>query len=167
MLRVFIREIVLFLCLTVFPPVLVLLLIYTGTLPAGLLYFVFDMCLGSQGITGIMLALWLRFVPLYLLVQAIRAYLWGQRSLSGRRWGYLYFCVVSTLVGAWSLWQAWDLFYFMYELGDIPAELLQFAQLESFNLLMAVLSFGVAVYFLLLVLNPNRKGPNGITQPRQ
>ena len=167
MLQVVVREIVLLLlCLAVFPAVLVLVLIYTGALAAGMQYFAREMSSGSEGMAGISLSLWFKFVAPYLLVQAIRAYLWGQRSLPGRRWAHLYFLVVSALLGAWSVWQAWDLFYFMYALGDMPAELLQFVRLESTNLLTAALSFAVTIYCIRVVLDPTRNAPNEVAQPK-
>jgi hypothetical protein len=166
MLQVIIREIVLLLvCLAIFPAVLVLALISAGALGPGMQYLARELASGQSGTSGISPVLWFKFIAPYLVVQAIRAYLWGQRSLSGRRWAHLYFFAVSVVAGAWSVWQAWDLFYFMYALGDMPAELLQFVHLESANLMIAALSIAIAVYCFLVVLDPSRNAAKGIARP--
>ena len=39
----------------------------------------------------------------YLIVQSIRALLWSKRSLTGTKWANLYFALLLTGLGGWSL----------------------------------------------------------------
>jgi hypothetical protein len=55
------------------------------------------------------------------------------------------------------LWRAWDLFYFMYALGDMPAELIQFFQLEGTDLLIAAGCSFLGAYCFSIFLDPRRK----------
>jgi hypothetical protein len=119
-----------------------------------------EMFLGGIGPGGTSLTLWVRLFSPYLVLQAIRGFLWSQRSLVGRRWANLYFSVLAASWAGRSLWRAWDLFYFMYALGDIPAELIQFLRLEATGLLTFVACAVIAIYCFGIFLDPKRK-PQG------
>ncbi len=99
----------------------------------------------SYVITQILAALvapgvnWFTIVALimapYVAIQTIRVFRWSRRSAVGRKWAALYFFVLFTICGSWFGWRAWDLFYFMYALGDMPDEIVQFFQIEGSSLL--------------------------------
>jgi hypothetical protein len=101
------------------------------------------------------LALCIKLISPYLIVQAIRAYFIAHKGVIRRRWTNLYFSAVSTLVATWAFWSAWDMFYLMYELGDIPAELGQFVRLEWDKVLIFIVSSLFALYCFYIFLNPN------------
>jgi len=100
-------------------------------------------------------ALWVRILTPYLLLQGIRAWYWSQKSIVGRRWAYLYFSLVFFGACLWWLSAAWDLFYFMYALGDIPGEIGQFLELEGSDLVMGFGALLLALYSVLIFLNPS------------
>lgn len=159
MLRAIIREaLILIGCLSLFPAAVILLLVQTNSLDAALTFLgrglFMNQVLGPQ---GTLLLMWLKLVSPYLIVQAIRAYLWGQRSNTGRRWANLYFFVLLVVAGVWSFSKAWDLFYLMYALGDMPAEIGQFFQLEGTDLFISVVCIIMAVYCFSIFLRPQRK----------
>lgn len=93
----------------------------------------------------------------YVVVQAVRAYRWGRRSETGRKWASLYFCILSVLAAAWYFVQAWDLFYFMYALGDIPGELRQFFAYEGGAVVIMVGTSFLAARCLSVFLNPTKR----------
>ncbi len=151
MFRIILREIfVLAVSLAVFPAVAVVLLVYTDSLGMGLSVFSHRLDLGLSGPGGIPMELWLRIVAPYAIVQAVRAYKWAQRSGEGRKWANLYFFVILALLGARSLWEAWDLWYFMYAMGDMPSEIAQFIELEAMNLIIVAISFSLGFYCLIV-----------------
>ena len=161
MFRIILREIpVLVLSLAVFPTTVMLLLAYNDSLNVGLAFFQHEMIAGGIGPGGTSLTLWVKLFSPYLVLQAIRGFLWSQRSLVGRRWANLYFSVLAASWAGRSLWGAWDLFYFMYALGDMPAELIQFFRLEATDLLIFVACTLVAIYCFGIFLDPKRK-PQG------
>jgi len=158
MLRIISREIiVLAISLAVVPAMAVVLLLYTDSLGAGLSVFSHKLDLGRAGPGGIPLELWMRLVAPYVIVQAIRAYRWAQRSETGRRWANLYFFVVLTMLGARSLFEAWDLFYFMYAMGDMPSEITQFVELDAVNLGILLISFSLGFYCLHVFTTSGRR----------
>ncbi len=158
MLRIILREIsVLAVSLAVFPAIAVVLLLYTDSLGTGLSVFSHKVDLGRSGPAGLPLELWIRLVAPYVVVQAIRAYRWAQRSEMGRRLANVYFFVILMLLGARSLLEAWDLFYFMYAMGDMPAEIVQFAELEYVNLVIALISFSLGFYCLSVFVTGGKK----------
>ena len=158
MFWVILREVLILLaCLALFPAVVVLLLVYSDSLPTGLMYLRKQLAAGGWGPGGTPLVLWLKMLVPYAVIQTIRAYSWSQRTLTGRRWANLYFALLLGLMGARSAYLAWDLFYFMYALGDMPKELLQFLDMEGFNVSVAVLSFLLAAYCFRVFVNPSRK----------
>lgn len=150
---------ILALSLSVFPALVLALLIYTGSIRDGLT-FLMDKALATDwGPYSTALGIWIKFFSPYLVVQAARAYFWAQRSLTGRRWANAYFSLLALLVGVRSLWRAWDMFYFMYALGDIPSELGQFLQLEAVNLVIAAAGLALFVHCLITAINPVRGKP--------
>jgi hypothetical protein len=158
MFRIILREIViLVLSLAVFPTTVILLLVYNDSLNLGPAYFAQELLAGGMGAAGTSITLWAKFFSPYLVLQAIRGFLWSQRSLAGRRWANLYYALLAATWAAVSLWRVWDLFYFMYALGDMPAELIQFFQLEGTDLLIAVGCGILAVYCFTIFLDPRRK----------
>lgn len=160
MLRRILLEIaILVVCLAVFPVLVLALLVYTDSLRAGLAFLGREAFLGGWGPYSTSLSLWVKLFSPYLIVQAARAYSWGQHSLTGRRWAHIYFSVLALLIGGRSLWRAWDMFYFMYALGDIPQELDQFMQLEVLNLGIASASLVLFAYCLAVAVNPDRGRP--------
>lgn len=166
MLRTIFREALILLgCLTIFPAIVVLVLIHSGSLNTGMTYFAREMFSGDTGPGGISLSLWFKFLSPYLVIQSLRAYWWAQGSLTGRRWANLFFFILLSIIGGWSFVQALDLLYFMYALGDIPAELFQFLNLESSNLIIALGSLFLAVHCFRVFLNPRRKAPKNLIAP--
>ena len=158
MLRIVFRELLIFLvALSVFPLIVLFVLFYSDSWTLGRAFLSRELLSGGSGPGGTTLTLWVRLISPYLVIQSIRAYLWAQRSLQGKRWGNLYFAILLAAVGGWSVAQAWDLFYFMYALGDIPEELVQFVQLEASNLVVGVGSIVLAVYCFRIFLDPRRK----------
>jgi len=158
MFRIILREIlVLILCLAVFPVAVILLLVHNDSLNVGLHIFARDMLSGGIGPGGTSITLWVKLLSPYVVLQAIRAFLWSHRSLVGRQWANLYFSLLAGFMAAWSLWGAWDMFYFMYALGDMPAEVIQFFRLEAANLLTSVGCVFLAVYCFNIFLDPRRK----------
>ncbi len=161
MFRIIFREIlILVVSLAVFPATVILLLAYNDSLNVGLAFFAQEMVAGGIGPGGTSLTLWAKLLSPYLVLQAIRGFLWSQRSLVGRRWANLYFSVLAASWAGRSLWGAWDLFYFMYALGDMPAELIQFFRLEATGLLTFVACAVIAIYCFGIFLDPKRK-PQG------
>lgn len=153
------RELVILLvCLALFPAAILVLLIENNTLYPGTALLAREMLSRGVGSVDTTLALWIKFWSPYLMVQTVRAYLWAQRTSYGKRWANLYFFGLLTAICVWCLWRAWDLFYFMYALGDIPAELGQFLRLEAANLLVAAGSFLMALRCLRVFVILKSKG---------
>lgn len=103
-------------------------------------------------------AVWLRILTPYAFVQALRAWYWSHTSIVARRWAHLYFSVIFFGVCFWSLSEAWNLFYLMYALGDIPGEMGQFMELEGTNILIGIGALFLALYSVLIFLNPSHGG---------
>jgi hypothetical protein len=161
MFRIIFREIlILVVSLAVFPAAVILLLAYKDPLGMGSAFLAHEMIAGGIGPGGTSLTLWVKLFSPYLVLQAIRGFLWSQRSLVGRRWANLYFSILAAFWAGRSLWGAWDLFYFMYALGDIPAELIQFFRLEATDLLTFVACALIAIYCFGIFFDPKRK-PRG------
>jgi len=157
--RILVEILVLIGSLAIFPAAVIGLLILSDSSNASRIFFSGDALHGLTVTGGAIPHLWFRFLAPYVVVQAIRAYLWSQRSLTGRKWANLYFSILLVSIGGWSLWNSWDLFYFMYALGDIPEELLQFVELEANNLIVAAASLCLAAYCFRIFLDPTRKPP--------
>jgi hypothetical protein len=152
-----IRElIIIVLSLSLFPVAVLLVLLHGEAVDTGLV-FVFRYILSGGGPMGSIWGMLFKVISPYIAVQAIRAFLWSQRSVEGRKWAYLYFCGLLVLLSGWFFYQAWDLFYFMYALGDIPGELEQFVQLEGENVVGSVLSAALSIYCFMVFRNPTRR----------
>lgn len=162
-----IRElIILILSLLLFPVAVLLVLLHGEAVDTGLV-FVFRYVVSGGGPMGSIWGMLFKVISPYIAIQAIRAYLWSQKSIEGRKWANLYFCGLLASLSGWFFYQAWDLFYFMYALGDIPGELEQFVQLEGENLVGSVLSGALSVYCFTVFLNPARKFPRSIGKQQQ
>jgi hypothetical protein len=150
-LKLIIREIVIFLIsLTIFPLLILALLAYKyGDVESGLITL--------YGAAGRLSYFWLHLISPYLVIQAIRARAWSQRTLSGRKWAHLYFFILSAGVFWWAFYSVWDLFYFMYALGDIPAELKQLVEIEWRNIIISITALVVGCYSFMVFLDPTRK----------
>ena len=161
-LKVLREVIILYLCLAIFPVAEILFVIYNDSLSAG-------MAVVSRGLlfweaasqAGLSAALLLRLFAPYLIVQAIRGYWWSRRSLVGKKWANLYYAVLLVSIAGWAFWRAWDLFYFMYALGDIPAELPQFFEMEWSGVLILVTASLLAVRCFLVFIDPVGRPPTG------
>lgn len=160
MLRIVLREIFIFVgSLFIFPAAVLLVIVQTESLDVALNFLSRALFLGQVvGLTQSLLALGVKLVTPYIVIQAVRAHFWSRRSLSARRWANIYFFAILTSVGAWSLWNAADLFLFMYALGDIPAELAEFIRIEGIDLLVSLAFFALAVRCFRIFLNPQSRG---------
>lgn len=113
----------------------------------------------SYVITQILAALvapgvnWFTIVALimapYVAIQTIRVFRCSRRSETGKKWAGLYFFILFSICGAWFGWRAWDLFYFMYALGDMPGEIVQFFEIEGASLLWFLVCVILAVVSLV------------------
>lgn len=164
MFWVVLREALIFLvCLAVFPVGVVLLLLHSDSIETGMMFLTREAVSGGWGPARAPLAMWLQLLVPYALVQAIRAYAWSQRSFTGRRWANLYFAVLLGIIGCRSVYLAWDLFFFMYSLGDVPEALFQFFELEGLNVALAAAAFLLALHCFRVFLNPHR----GLGSPKE
>jgi hypothetical protein len=155
--KIILREIAIWiLSVAVLPVAVILYLIHTNSLSFGLVVISRDMFSGGSGLAASPLSLWVKLFSPYLLVQSVRAFFWSRRSLTGTKWANLYFALLLACVAGWSLWEAWDLFYLMYALGDIPGELVQFLRLEVYNLIVFVAAVFLTIHCFRTFLNPAR-----------
>ncbi len=160
MWRKILREVIIFyLCLAIFPVAVILFVIHSNSLNAGMAVLSRGVLFWGASATGSSLAVLMRLIAPYLIVQAVRAFRWSQQSLAGKKWGNLYFSVLLAAIAGWAFWTAWDLFYFMYALGDIPAELLQFFQLEWSDILIFTTSSLLAIRCFAIFMDPVGKAP--------
>jgi hypothetical protein len=167
MARMILKEVLIFVgALSIFPLVVLLMLFYSDSWSLGRAFLSRELMSGGSGPGGTSLTLWIRIVSPYVVIQSVRMYLWSHRSPQGKKWGNLYFATVTAGIGVWSLAQAWDLFYFMYALGDIPGEVAQFVRLEANNLFVGLGSFVLAGYCfrIFLASRKSRDKPNDRTQ---
>lgn len=155
MVRLLFREIlILFSCLALFPIAIVVVFALSGSLQEGLRALIGGMVVRAGGLEDLYAPIIARLLAPYLIVQAVRGYFWAQRSVVGRRWANLYFTLLLAAVGAKCGWDAWDLFYFMYALGDMPQEILQFLELRGLSVAVLVACVILAVRSFLIFLNP-------------
>lgn len=154
------REVIIFyLCLAIFPVAVILFVIYDDSLSAGMTVVSRGLLFWGASQSGISTAVLVRLLAPYLIVQAIRGYRWSQRSVVGKKWANLYFAVLLVSIAGWAFWRAWDLFYFMYALGDIPAELPQFFELEWSSVLILLTALLLAIRCLLVFVDPVGRPP--------
>jgi len=160
MWKIIVRElIVLTVSISALPAVVIVYLIQTDSWNTGLLFLTRQMLPGGSEIIGSPITLWFKVFSPYLIIQSIRALLWSKRSLTGTKWANLYFALLLTGLGGWSLMQAWDLFFLMYILGDVPGELRQFFKLEGHHLLIFLVAIFIAIHCFRTFLNPKRNQP--------
>jgi hypothetical protein len=157
MWKIIVRElIVLLVSVSALPAIVVLYLIHTDSWTWGVLFLTRQMLPGGGEIVGSWITFWFKLFSPYLILQSIRALLWSKRSLTGAKWANLYFALLLTGLGGWSLRQAWDLFFLMYVLGDIPGELMQFFKLEGHHVLIFLVALLLAIHCFRTFLDPKK-----------
>jgi hypothetical protein len=157
MWKILIRElIILIVSVGTLPAIVILYLIHTDSWNLGILFLTRQMLPGGGEIIGSPIVFWFKLLSPYLIIQSIRALLWSKRSLTGTKWANLYFALLLTGLGGWSLRQAWDLFFLMYILGDVPGELMQFFKLEGHHLLIFLVAILLAIHCFRRFLNPKK-----------
>ena len=149
MIRIIAREIGIFIfSISIFPITFLLLLLKGDISTYGLTLIYREIVnLGSHSLDSTLSFLARLFAP-YLAIQAFRAYQWSKKGRTPKKWAYLYFALLMGCAGVWFASKSWDLFYFMFELGDIPGELAQFFRLEYVHLLWAVAGVYLSLRFL-------------------
>jgi hypothetical protein len=158
-LKVLREVIILYLCLAIFPVAVILFVIYNDSLSAGMAIVSRGLLFWGASQAGLSAAILMRLIAPYLIVQAIRGYWWSRRSLVGKKWANFYYALLLVSMAGWAFWRAWDLFYFMYALGDIPAEIPQFLELEWSSVLILVSASMLAIRCFLVFLDPAGKPP--------
>jgi hypothetical protein len=153
MRKIFARELlILIVSIGTLPAVAIIYLMGTDPSNLELLFVTRQLMSGGSDIV-------FKAISPYLIVQTIRALLWSKKSLSGTKWANLYFALLLTGLGTWSLKQAWDLFFLMYALGDVPGELMQFFKLEGHHLLIFLVALFLGIHCFRTFLNPKRNRP--------
>lgn len=159
MLKIIIREImILVFSISIFPSIFLFLILRGDINRYGLTLFYREILnIGSSSFDSTMLPLLFRFFAPYLAIQAFRSYQWSKTGFEAKRFANLYFALLTGAVGIWFASNSWDLFYFMFELGDIPAELIQFFQLEAVHLISAIAGLYISYRCLLVFLRPSNQ----------
>ena len=159
MWRVILREVVIFIGCLLLVPVALLILLALVDSPEAAQRFVNRVIFSVEvvGVAGTFLVLGIKLIAPYLIVQAIRGYLWSQKSRTGRKWANLYFSVLLAAVAVWAFWNAWDLFYFMTAMGDMPEELGQFVELSGMDVLVFAFCSFLSVHCFRVFLKPDRR----------
>jgi hypothetical protein len=153
MIKTIVREFLVFIFSISIFPVIFLFLVLSGDLDRfGLMMISRELLSAGSSFLESILLLVARVIAPYAAVQAIRAYQWSRASEVGKKWAYLYYSLLSGIVGVWFGAKSWDMFYFMFQLGDIPGELKQFMRLEYENLFVAALGFYVSIRCLRISL---------------
>ena len=146
MVKIVIREILVFvLSIAIFPATLMLLILRGDLDRYGLMMISRELLTAGSSFLESILLIVSRLLAPYALIQALRAYQWSREGAEPRRWAYLYYAVLSGLVGVWFGGKSMDLFYFMFQLGDIPGELAQFLRLEYGHLLVGLAGIYVSI----------------------
>jgi hypothetical protein len=122
-------------------------------------YFDIRPLLAGEILSGGIHALWVFVLFPYIIIQTIRAFLWSERSLVGRKWASLYFVVVLTGLASWGFFRAWDQFYYMWVLGDMPGEIVQFLELQYVGVLVFVICALLAARCARIFLDPEKYAP--------
>jgi hypothetical protein len=142
MIKIVVREILVFVfSIAIFPATLMLLMLRGDLDRYGLMMIARELLTAGSSFLESILLIVARVLAPYALIQALRAYQWSRKGAEPKRWAYLYYAVLSGLVAVWFGGKSLDLFYFMFQLGDIPGELAQFLRLEYGNLLVGL--FGI------------------------
>jgi hypothetical protein len=159
MWKILVRELIILIVSVGAPAAAILYLINADSWNAGIQFLARRMLPDGGQIMGSPITFWFKLFSPYLILQSIRALLWSKRSLAGARWANLYFALFLIGLGGWSLRQAWDLFFLMYILGDVPGELMQFFELEGHHLAIFLVALFLAIHCLRTFLNPKRNQP--------
>ncbi len=160
MRKIFARELlILIVSVGTLPLIAIIYLIQTDSMNFELLFLIRQLLSGGSDIIGSPITFWFKVISPYLIVQSIRALLWSKKSLTGTKWANLYFALLLTGLGGWSLKQAWDLFFLMYILGDVPGELMQFFELEGHHLVIFLVAIFLGIHCFRTFLNPKRNQP--------
>jgi len=159
MWKILARELVILIVSVGAPAAAILYLVHADSWSVGIQLLARQMLPGGGEIVGSPITFWFKLFSPYLILQSIRALLWSKRSLTGARWANLYFALLLTGLGGWSLRRAWDLFFLMYILGDVPEELMQFFKLEGHHLLIFAGAILLAIHCFRTFLNPKRNQP--------
>jgi hypothetical protein len=157
MMGIIIREIaILALSISIFPLAFLFLLL-RGDISGYGFKLIYQELINS-GTSSVESALLLlsRVLAPYLVVQAFRAYQWSKTGKFAKRWASLYFAFLGCVAALWFAGESFDLFYFMFQLGDIPGELGQFFQLEYAHLLGALVGFYIFGRYFKLFLAPKK-----------
>ncbi len=156
MLRIIVREILIFVgCLVLLPIAVLMVFSYTHSLEEGVRFLergMFNFPLAGR--SGIIVFVLLKLAVPYFVVQAARAHFWAQTGIVARKWANLYFSLLLFAIGGWSFWKAWDLLYFMYALGDLPEEIPQFLELQGTSVVVFLIAFILAFHCFRIFLNP-------------
>jgi hypothetical protein len=158
-LKVLREVIILYLCLAIFPVAVILFVIYDDSLSAGMAMLSRGVLFWGASQAGLSTAVLIRLIAPYLIVQAVRGHRWSQRSLVGKKWVNLYFSLLLASIAGWAFWRAWDMFYFMYALEDIPGELLQFLELEWSSVLIFLTASLLCIRCFSIFVDPVGKPP--------
>ncbi len=155
MIGIIIREItILVLSISIFPLAFLFLVLRGDISEYGLKLIYQEIVNSGTSSLGSALLLLSRVLAPYLVVQAFRAYQWSKTSAFAKRWSSLYFALLGLVAALWLAGESFDLFYFMFELGDVPGELGQFFQLEYAHLLGALVGFYIFGRYFSLFLSP-------------
>ncbi len=157
MVRIAFREIAIFLALLpIIPVILFVAMLKTNT--ADTAWHILTLAMtGKRSLpTYSPIAFWAKVLSPYLLLQAVRAFIWSHASISARRWAYAYFTAIPLAVGIWEFMDVWELFYLMYALGDVPGELHQLVHIEGDNLVTSGLCFALAVFCGRIAIWPEK-----------
>jgi len=158
MIKMVFRELAVFLaCMSLLPAFVFVTLLQRGILDEGLRAIARSILSGGWGLDAATIGILARWMAPYLIVQCVRAYVWSKTSPRARSLANLYYSVISGSVAAWSFWKAWDVFYYMYALGDIPGQIVQFLEIESQNLLVFSVTTILAIYCFAIFLDPRPK----------
>ena len=156
MIKIFLREFLIFaLSISIFPATFLLLILRGDIDRYGLMMISRELLSTGSSLVESILLLAARVLTPYALIQAFRAFQWSKTGKRAKRWAYLYFSALSGIVAAWFISESWNLFYFMFQLGDIPGELLQFLKLEYSNLLAGLAGLYVCIRCLRISINLN------------
>lgn len=165
MLRTIIKEIgILIVSLSLLPGVIAALLWYQGRPIDELFAVLHRLITGGVYPAPGLLDVALKWASPYLALMAVRALWWTRTGSAGRIRSFIYFSMLSLLLGASIFTGVWDTFYFMYQLGDIPGEWRQFVEIESRNLILLAATVLPGLYclasaiYLSLKLQKSRPG---------
>ncbi|MEW6530473.1 MAG: hypothetical protein AB1473_06540 [Thermodesulfobacteriota bacterium] len=158
MIRKIFRELAIFLaCMALLPAFVFVTLLQRGILDEGLRAIGKALAGGGWSLDVSIIGILARWVAPYLIVQCIRAYVWSKTSPRARSLANLYYSVILASLAAWCFWKAWDVFYYMYALGDIPGQIAQFVEIEYQDLLLFVVTTILSIYCFAIFLDPRPK----------